>query len=142
MLSNDSRGVAQIYFGSNPDNLPVTGIPVDLTMGGDDPRTGWQPDVSGDDDYNAQIDKQMHAKGFMKGEKSIFRKNVGLNSRENGSSNVVRHVLTRQLLDPDKTYYIKFKAVLDRETAEFYMDGLEYCPKEVFDNPEKPEDIW
>ena len=142
VLSNDSRGVAQIYFGSNPDNLPVTGIPVDLTMGGDDPRTGWQPDVSGDDDYNAQIDKQMHAKGFMKGEKSIFRKNVGLNSRENGSSNVVRHVLTRQLLDPDKTYYIKFKAVLDRETAEFYMDGLEYCPKEVFDNPEKPEDIW
>ena len=48
----------------------------------------------------------------------------------------------RQTLDPDKTYYIRFKSVLDKLTPEFYMDGLEWCPKEVYDNPEKPEDIW
>jgi len=142
VLSNENRGVAQLYFGSDPGNLPVTGIPVDLTMGGEDPRTGWQPDSEDDDEYNAEIDKQMHAKGFMKGELSIYRKNASANSRENASSRIVRHVVTRQTLDPDKIYYMKFKAVLDRETAEFYMDGLELCPKEVFDNPEKPEDIW
>ncbi len=142
VLSNENRGVAQIYFGEDPNNLPVTGIPVDLTMGGEDPRTGWRADVANDDDYNAETDKQMHSKGFMKGELAIYRKNVSANSRENASSNIVRHVVTRRMLDPDKTYYIKFKAVLDRTTAEFYMDGLEYCPKEVYDNPNEPEDIW
>jgi hypothetical protein len=25
---------------------------------------------------------------------------------------------------------------------EFYMDYMEYCAKEVYDNPETPEDIW
>ena len=24
----------------------------------------------------------------------------------------------------------------------FYMDFIEYCAKEIYDNPEKPEDIW
>ena len=37
---------------------------------------------------------------------------------------------------------LRFKSVLDDQTREFYMDYLEYCPKEVYDNPETPEDIW
>ena len=45
-------------------------------------------------------------------------------------------------MDPDKTYYMRLKSVLDSEEKEFYMDYLEYCPKEVYDNPERPEDIW
>ena len=141
VLSNGNRGVAQIYFGTDPNNLPVADIPVDLTMGGEDPRTGWRADTD-DDDYNAETDKQMHAKGFLKGEKAIDRLNAALNSRVNSSSNIVRHVIVRQTMDPDKTYYIKFKSVLDRTTAEFYMDGLEFCPKAVYDNPNEPEDIW
>ena len=31
VLANGNRGIAQIYFGTNPDQLPVTGIPLDLT---------------------------------------------------------------------------------------------------------------
>ena len=141
VLSNGNRGVAQIYFGTDPDKLAVANIPVDLTMGGDDPRTGWRADTD-DDDYNAETDKMMYNKGFLKGEKSIDRLNAALNSRANGSNHIVRHVIVRQTMDPDKTYYIKFKTVLDRTTAEFYMDGLEYCPKSIYDNPEEPEDIW
>ena len=45
-------------------------------------------------------------------------------------------------MEPDKTYYLRFKTVLDDPTREFYVDYLEYCPKEVYDNPETPEDIW
>ena len=56
--------------------------------------------------------------------------------------NIVRRIVTRQTLDPDKTYYLKIKSVLDTETAEFYMDHIEYCPKEIYDNPVTPEDIW
>jgi len=43
---------------------------------------------------------------------------------------------------PGKTYYLKFKSVLDNEKLEFYMDYLELCAKEVYDNPNDPEDIW
>ena len=32
--------------------------------------------------------------------------------------------------------------VVNREKAEFYMDYIEFCPKEVYDNPQTPEDIW
>jgi hypothetical protein len=50
--------------------------------------------------------------------------------------------VTRTTLDPEKTYYLKIKSVLDNTTSEFYMDHIEYCPKEIYDNPERPEDIW
>jgi len=29
-----------------------------------------------------------------------------------------------------------------RERIECQLDYFEYCAKEVFDNPETPEDIW
>ena len=45
-------------------------------------------------------------------------------------------------MDPNQTYYLRFKSVLDSSTSSFFMDYLEFCPKEVYDNPEKPEDIW
>jgi hypothetical protein len=31
---------------------------------------------------------------------------------------------------------------LDDPKREYYVDYLEFCPKEVYDNPETPEDIW
>lgn len=142
VYSNEYRGMAQVYFGTDPDKLPVAGIPLDLRMGGADPRTGWLPDTD-DQIYNSEIDKAMHTKGFMKGEKSTDCLDVGgANSRSNIMNNIVRHVIVKQMMDPDETYYIKLKSVLDKETTEFHMDGLEWCPKEVYDNPNEPEDIW
>lgn len=41
-----------------------------------------------------------------------------------------------------RDYYLRFKSVLDDQTREFYMDFPEFCPKEVYDNPETTEDIW
>ena len=45
-------------------------------------------------------------------------------------------------MDPNETYYLRAKSVLDSDKTEFMMDILEICPKEVYDNPENPEDIW
>ena len=45
-------------------------------------------------------------------------------------------------LYPFRNYYIRFKSVLDDENKEFFMDYFEYVAKEVYDNPEEPEDIW
>ncbi|MBQ7179916.1 MAG: fasciclin domain-containing protein [Bacteroidaceae bacterium] len=141
VIANGNRGVAQIYFGTDPNKMAVTGIPVDLTMGGADPQTGWEEDTD-DEDYNAEVDKRMRNLGYMKGERSIDCLNSGANSRSTTMKHIIRHIIIRQTLDPDKTYYIRFKSVLDKLTPEFYMDGLEWCPKEVYDNPETPEDIW
>jgi len=143
VLANSNRGVAQIYFGSDPNKLPVAGIPIDLTM---DCRNdvsaklvGWERDTD-DDDYNAEVDKKMRNNGYMKGPKSINSADGterDYNDREN-----IRHIFVRQTLDPNETYYIRLKSVLDSDRKEFYMDFIEYCAKEIYDNPEKPEDIW
>ncbi len=145
VLANGNRGVAQIYFGSDPDKLPVAGIPIDLTMDCrndlDAKKVGWENDHQDDDDYNAEIDKRMRNNGYMKGPQSIWgndgQTERGYNHREN-----IRHIFVRQTLDPNETYYIKLKSVLDSDRKEFYMDFIEYCAKEIYDNPETPEDIW
>ena len=143
ILTNSDRGIAQFYFGDRLDAMPAAGIPVNLTLGGVDPITGWIEDTGTDEDADAEADKQMRNCGFMKGEESILiLKNPGTTARANVNRNIVRRIVTRQTLDPDKTYYLKMKSVLDTETAEFYMDHIEYCPKEIYDNPEHPEDIW
>jgi len=139
VLANGNRGVQQVYFGDNPNNLPVAGIPLDLTMRSDHRLFGWEDD-SGDDDYDAEVDKRMRNNGAMKGSKSINSSNGterGYNDREN-----VRRIMWRGTLDPEKTYYLRVKSVLDSDKKEFYMDYLEFCPKEVYDNPVEPEDIW
>ena len=144
VLANGNRGVAQVYFGSNPEKLPAAGIPLDLTLDcrneNDAKKVGWENDNPNDDDYSAEIDKRMRNNGYMKGPQSIDSANGterGYNDREN-----IRHIFVRQTLDPNETYYIKLKSVLDADKKEFYMDFIEYCAKEIYDNPETPEDIW
>ena len=143
VLANSKRGIAQVYFGSNPEKLPAAGIPLDLTMDCRNDVTakkvGWERDTD-DDDYNAEVDKKMRNNGYMKGPKSI-NSNDGT-ERDYSDRENIRHIFVRQTLDPNETYYIKLKSVLDEERKEFYMDFIEYCAKEIYDNPEKPEDIW
>ena len=102
VLANGNRGIAQIYFGSDPENLPVAGIPIDLTMDCrnalDALKVGYERDSDTDDDYNAEIDKRMRNNGYMKGPQSINSNDGterGWNDREN-----IRHIFVRQTLDP------------------------------------------
>ena len=96
----------------------------------------------GDDiDYNIEVDKRLRNNGVMKGAKSVTADGSSGDIERNRNSNL-RYIIIRQTMDPDKTYYMKVKSVLDSEEKEFYMDYMEYCPKEVYDNPEEPEDIW
>ncbi len=142
VLANGNRGVGQIYFGDNPNNLPVADIPMDLTVRSDGRNTGWEDDGE-DQDYNAEVDKRMRNNKKMKGEKSTCA-NGATNStaRHFAHREIIRHIIVRQQLDPDKTYYLKIKSVLDSDKKEFYMDYLEFVAKEIYDNPETPEDIW
>ena len=140
VLPTVDRGIQQFYFGDHIGKLPAAGIPVDLTKGIGNMNVGYEKDGT-DDDYNIEIDKRLRNNGVMKGAKSITADGTSTDIERNRDTNL-RYIIVRQTLEPDKTYYLKVKSVLDAEDKEFYMDYLEYCPKSVYDNPEKPEDIW
>ena len=140
VLPNGDRGIQQFYFGDDPYRLPAAGIPVNLTRGIGSMNVGYEKDT-GDDDYDAEVDKRLRNNGVMKGARSVTADGSTGDIERNRNSNL-RYIIVRQTMDPEKTYYMKVKSVLDSEEKEFYMDYMEYCPKEVYDNPERPEDVW
>ena len=145
------RGMVQFYWGSNKSKLAAMGIPLDLrqsadnqlhTKNGNVPSDiGYERDTD-DEDYNIEVDKRLRNNGFMKGCNQYCAGGPGTSTMMRLSDICVRRIILRETMDPDVTYYIKFKTVMDDDTRFFYMDYLEYCAKDVYDNPEKPEDIW
>lgn len=140
--ASGNRGMCQVYFGTNPETLPAMGIPLDMRLQGATGRTimGWEEENPSDPDYNSIVDKRMRNLGYMKGPQyyCIFRGPKTARSVDHCS----RRIIVREEMDPDQTYYIKFKTVLENTQWEFFMDYLEFCAKEVYDNEETPEDIW
>ena len=150
LSTNNRRGMCQVYWGTNKNALPAVGVPLDMRMTGTQTLVmsgqsfpsivGWEPDVKGDDDVNAEVDKKMRNNGYMKGPKYINY--VGGNQLLRDRENALRKIVVRSEMKANETYYIQFKNVLDNLDTEFFMDYIEYCPKEVYDNPLIPEDIW
>ena len=131
-IAQFNRGVEQFYFGSDPNHLAVTGIPIDMTREGQN-LAGYESDTE-DQEYNAEIDKRMRNYGLMKGPLSIP------SCRENSS--FVRCIVARMTITPDKDYYLRMKSVINSEERQSVIDFFEICPKEIYDNPFEPEDIW
>jgi len=151
------RSMCQVYFGDDISYLPAAGIPMDLRIGFVRHRfaSGDQKSNFGytnDNDYSSEttlpldeqdeITKNLRARGFMKGPKYFHIGNG--TSAQNGQQGewVTRRIMVSADLDPDKTYYIRFKNVLNNEQSQFFMDYFEFVSKDVYDNPEEPEDIW
>ena len=146
------RGMVQFYWGKRKDKLAAMGIPMDLRQGADNmlhtstgnvpSDIGYVEDSAKDDDYNAEVDKRLRNNGFMKGCNQYCAGAPGAANSMRSSNICIRRIIIRETMDPDETYYIRFKTVMDDDTRFFYMDYMEYCAKDVYDNPEKPEDIW
>ncbi len=143
------RGICQVYFGTDPTNPVPSGIPVDMALGGQkrnlngtiyDGNVGWEPDTD-DDDYNAEVDKRMRNNGFMKGPE-YFSETPGGGDTGRTLEKATRRIIVRQHMDAGKTYYLRFKSVQDVIWKQLFINYLEWCPKEVYDNPIEPEDIW
>lgn len=96
--------------------------------------------MKGDDDINAEIDKKMRSKGYMKGPKGINY--IGGNQLLRDRKEALRKILVRSEMRADETYYVQFRNVMDNLDTEFFLDYIELCPREVYDNPVIPEDIW
>ena len=121
----------QFYWGKDKDRLVALGIPVSFRLYGND--IGWEADTD-DEEYNAEIDKRMRNHDFMKG--------PALYSNARNWDGASRRIIVRQTMDPEEVYYLRFKNVEDTNTRNLYFDYMEYCAKEVYDNPVTPEDIW
>jgi hypothetical protein len=101
---------------------------------------GWEADTD-DEEYNEGVTKRMRNIGFMKAPEA-WTAVPGSNTSVRASEFITRRIIVSEDMEPNKDYYIKFKSVLDDELKEFFMDYIEYCAKEVYDNPEESEDIW
>lgn len=139
ILATGARGVVQVYFGSDPDNLPVAGIPIDLRKDITyylDPGVNWED--TGDEDKDSELDHNLRNHMMMKSGR--HERSGSGTTRE--TSNNIRFIVARQTMYSNRTYYIRFKSVLDSDKTEFHLDYFELCPKDVYDNPSDPEDIW
>lgn len=138
--SNNNRGMAQVYIGTNPNNLPAIGIPLDLrqSSGCVSTATGWVADKTlGTADAINENDKAMRNLNFMKGPKYIQ-----LSSGNTGRDGeyCLRKIIYTGQLEAGKTYYIRFKSVLSG-SHEFFYDYLEMVPKSIY-NGDEAEDKW
>ncbi len=142
IVTTSYRGVCQIYLSKDLQNRTVTGIPTDMRISVKSLGV-WEPDTE-DLEYNAEVDKRLRSIGYMKGcQHTGAYGNINLSMRVNNDSyyTCMRQIIARQYMKPDETYYLTFKNVLDAP-MELYLDYFEFCAKEVYDNPEVPEDIW
>ncbi len=145
LLATAARGIVQVYFGKDPKNLPVAGIPINMTKDlhitfGEGATWADLTDAGRDEDEIIEIDHKLRNHGLMKASQHECELS---NTTARAKSNCSRHIIVRQTLDPGDTYYVRFKSVQpDLTRPELYLDYFEYCPKEVYDSPEKPEDIW
>jgi len=138
-----TRGICQVYWGPRKDQLVAQGIPVNMQLGGNSSGNmlGWEVDTD-DDDYNAEVDKKMRNNGFLKGPEYIVA-SAGGRETNRMNAGATRRIVVRESMSPDVQYYMRFKTVQpDYTTKQLFVDYLEWCPKEVYDNPETPEDIW
>jgi len=145
--ANTSFGMAQYYFGKNKQNLPAIGLPVDQRLDIYSDAIGCLPDTK-DEEYNNSIDKNMRIKGYMKPPmhdccpaggapatdflriSAGFPKNLRL-----------RKIVTSVWMEPEDTYYLRVKAVLENTTLSYLLDYMELCPKHIYNGVEL-EDKW
>ena len=151
LTGGSTRGIYQLYFGTDPDNLRPLGMPIDFRQAADNTlhtsggyvqsNIGFVADTD-DNDYNQMIDNELHENGYMKGCMQYCAGGPGTSATMRNSTICMRRILGRQTMNPNKTYYLRFKSLLDSDQIQFYMDYFELCPESVYDNPNEPEDIW
>lgn len=146
-LSNtDSRGMAQVYFGDDKNNLSAVGLPLDMRLTADNPSVGWVKDGN-DEAANKENDKTLRNHGYMKAPKiygfpGTSGATVLMRDFNMWGQLKVRKILNTGYMKAGKKYYCRFKSLLDNPNAQFFFDYIELVPKSVYSNPAKEEDIW
>lgn len=141
---NPNRGMCQVYFGEEGENLTPVDIPMDLRMpqgeGVKSLNVGWEEE-SDDQSYNEEVNKNLRNNKWMKGPRYFVSPALGGKVVYNYPV-CVRKILTQKDMKADKTYYMRFKSALDNTNTEFFFDFIEIVPSTIYNNPTTPEDEW
>ena len=129
-----NRGCGQFYLGTDPKNLSPQGIPVDLTKAST--TYGWVDDTGTDADYD--VDKLLHARGWMKAPNSWYGGNNDSQTLR-AHSMCMRRIVGVENLQTDQSIYIRGRNATTSDGAMFMMDYIEICPASIYDNPEVSE---
>ena len=57
------------------------------------------------------------------------------------NNRVFRRIAYTGTFDPQKTYYLRMKSVLENTSTQLFIDYFEWCPKTVYNGVEE-EDDW
>lgn len=136
-----TRGVAQIYFGDDPENLKPQGIPLDMTrplnhssiLGAD-----WKADYTTMSQVDLSTDqKVLKNKRYYRGAAGGYRYNgAGVSTTTIFATlpNTIRLVVCTSHIDPRKDQYLRIRCVSTKQgnDNEFMLDYLELVPKSIW----------
>ena len=143
----ETRGVMQVYFGDDPNNLIPQGIPLDMmqilnsemylgkTIPEDDSQLETYKKTAVED--LAAEQKVLKNLGAYRAPRSCY--NISNNgSQKNyswGITHMMRRILCQTYIDATKDYYIRFRVASDGKQGnnnEFMFDYFEMVPKSVY----------
>ena len=142
VVHNSERGMAQIYFGDDPDRLKPVGLPYDMRQipGPKNPFIPWLEDTE-DEETNQLIQKNLRNQGYLKAPVYYTVCNgKGDNPARNRAGNL-RRIITVADMKADKTYYLRYKSALKKNDSQCQLDYIEYASTVVYNGVEA-EDFW
>ena len=105
-----------------------------------DEVTGWLPYYRYTEDNGVESDANMRSLGWMRGPMAYMYIGQSKNSRR--YPGCLRRILVKQQFEQGE-YWVRFKTVLpDNTSSEFYLDYIELCPENVYNNPMYLEDMF
>ncbi len=122
------RGIAQLFIDGE-----IAGIPRDLRLVGDDPQVGWVEDTG--TPVDAENDKAMRNRGYMKAPASIFTRQFSDVLRT--SKHSLRIIIGQYTWQEYGPHYFRGKNVYS-PGMEFHGDFIEIIPTSLIDK----EDIY
>lgn len=135
-----TRGIAQVYFGDDPEALEPQGIPLDMTKTLDDPSilgADWVGNYNTMSAQNLAADqKALKNKGYYRGAAGGYRYDMGTTNRVIFATQLrtFRRVLCTVHIDPSKNHYLRVRSVSSKKgnDNEFMLDYIELVPKSVY----------
>ena len=155
-----TRGVAQIYFGSDPKHMQAQGIPMDMTSfitdddmlgltdlmptgdtrekGGGNETTNMESyeKIRKDPEQLAESMKAFKNLGIVRGPYGTYHTGGDTKTRWCGNWRTYRRILYQGTIDASKDQYIRIRVASDGKQGnnnEFMLDYLELVPKNVYE---------
>ena len=137
----DIRGIAQIYFGSDPNDLEPQGIPLDMTRNlqhasilGSRFKINGKDYTSFDDDEKAEDRKTLKNLGYYRGANGGYRTGGSDQQHFSDIPQTLRIVLCTAPMKHDQDYFLRVRAVSSKQgnNNEVMLDYLELVPKSVY----------